>query len=102
MSLRPPRSLVPGRAAQSPLNVLDAEVMAEKAAALAHSGRKLERALDLLRAAADADRPELVVAAAKATHAYFIQRELMGFNRHAEVIERYAIPREVLARVGAS
>jgi hypothetical protein len=27
---------------------------------------------------------------------------LMGFNRHAEVIERYAIPREVLARVGAS
>jgi hypothetical protein len=39
--------------------------------------------------------------AAQAVYAYFIQRELCGLRRHRDVIREYAIPDEVLARLGA-
>ncbi|SJZ84710.1 DUF6665 family protein [Consotaella salsifontis] len=82
---------------------LEAEILSEKASALGRAGQKVERALAALREAApDAEeRPALLRAAAHAVHHYFIQREICGFRRHGDIIREYAIPPEVLARLGA-
>lgn len=46
-------------------------------------------------------RVVLLREAAKAVHAYFIQRELCGLRRHDDVIREMGIPRAVLVRLGA-
>lgn len=109
MSLRPPSryaaSAGAGPSAQGDLfGLLDHEIAAEKASALGRAGEKVERTLALLGAceAGSGERRALVDAAARAVHAYFIQRELCGMRRHQDVIREYAIPREVLVRLGAS
>jgi hypothetical protein len=97
------RTNFPERRRPSDLSPLEAEVMSEKAAALAQSGRRVEAALAGLAASADpADRPQRLKAAADAVYGFFIQREIVGLRDHRGVIEHYRIPREVLARLGAS
>ena len=73
------------------------------ASALGRAGRKVEATLARLQQhAGDGDEREaLLKAAADAVYAYFIQRELCGLRRHDDVIRDYAIPRAVLARLGA-
>lgn len=93
----------PGLPADSGLDLLGHEILAEKAAALGKAGEKARIALETLKAhpvGAD-DRDAALKAAAQAVHAYFIQRELCGFRRHEAVIREYEIPRAVLARLGA-
>jgi hypothetical protein len=85
----------------SDISPLEAEVMAEQAAALAHSGRRVEATLAALAQAGGADRPQRLKAAADAVYGFFIQREIIGMRDHRGVIEHYAIPGEVLARLGA-
>ncbi len=99
MSLRPPQTIRSDfdRDAESPL---DKEIMAEKAASLAHAGRQIEKQLAAL-SVGRGDRETLLQAAADAVHALLVQRELCGLVRHADVIEDYAVPREVVARIGA-
>jgi hypothetical protein len=76
--------------------------MAEQAAALAHSGRRVETTLAALAGLDDSgDRPQRLKAAADAVYGFFIQREIIGMRDHRGVIEHYGIPREVLARLGA-
>jgi hypothetical protein len=103
MSLRPPQSLGNMLDLQSGANALDVEIMGERAASLGRAGRIVEQSLADLRAfdGSAQDRPVLVRAAAEAVQNYFIQRELCGFVGHDDPIEQYAIPREVLARLGA-
>lgn len=86
------------------LSPLDHEIQGEKAAALGRAGERVELSLKKLRACEpEADeRPRLVGEAAHAVYAYFIQRELCGLRRHRDVIREYAIPDEVLVRLGAS
>jgi hypothetical protein len=94
---------LPGRRSASDISPLEAEVMAEKAAALASSGRRVEAALAALAAPHDAaNRPQLLKAAADAVYGFFIQRELLGLRDHSPAIAYYAIPPEVLVRLGAS
>lgn len=102
MSVRPP-SLFSSRQEQS-LNVLDYELLAEKAAALGRAGERVGEALARLDAhSGDAEaRRVLVKAAAAAVYGYFVQRELCGYRRHDDAIRHYGIPREVLARLGAA
>ena len=85
--------------------VLEAEMAAEQASALGRTGRDLELALDALRAfdaagGPKADRAVLVQAAADAAWNYFVQRECVGLHDHRLAIRDYAIPRDVLNRVG--
>ncbi|MCG8596816.1 MAG: hypothetical protein MI785_20960 [Kiloniellales bacterium] len=103
MSLRLPQSLATELNAETGASVLDAEILAEKAAALGRAGRLVERRLRELAAFAGAgqERARLVQSAADAVHGYLVQRELCGLMRHDDVIDHYAIPREVLARVGS-
>jgi hypothetical protein len=101
-SVRPP-SILSNRSEQT-LNVLEYELLAEKAAALGRAGDRVGEALGKLQAhQGDADqRCVLLKAAAEAVYAYFIQRELCGLRKHDDAIRDYAIPREVLVRLGAS
>jgi hypothetical protein len=86
-----------------PLSFLDYEIAAEKASALGRAGHKVERTLAVLRTfeGEAAGRKALLREAAEAVYAYFIQRELCGMRRHQDVIREYAIPNEVLVRLGA-
>ncbi len=103
MTVRPPSQLAQ-KTADPLARALDYEIAGEMAAALGSAGRKVEKALAALGRCApdDPGRPMALKRAAAAVHAYFIQRELCGMRRHEAVIREYAIPREVLARLGAS
>jgi hypothetical protein len=92
----------PGLPADSGLDLLGHEILAEKAA-LGKAGEKARLALAGLKAHPEGaeGREALLKAAAQAVHAYFIQRELCGFRRHETIIREYEIPRAVLARLGA-
>jgi hypothetical protein len=107
MSLRMPQTLFPtasrSSGAESALSALHGEMQAEGAAALGRAGRDLEQALAALSAIDPADpaRAGLLQGAADAVWRYFIQREACGALNHDQAVADYAIPREVLARVGA-
>lgn len=103
MSLRPPDLLGRRHASETGLELLGHEIMAEKANALGRAGRKVEETLAALQSADNgaAERAKALRAASDAVWAYFLQRELCGMRRHDEVIREYAIPREVLVRLGA-
>jgi hypothetical protein len=47
-------------------------------------------------------RETLLSEAAYAVWSFFVQRELMGLRHQPEVIRQYAIPKDVLVRVGQS
>lgn len=106
MSVRPPQSLRQFHSTDSGFNVLEYELMAERASSLGRHGLKVETALADLRAynpdrdSAD-ERENLVNRASDAVWAFFIQREICGLRNNRDIIQRYAIPAEVLARVGA-
>ncbi|MEP7240542.1 MAG: DUF6665 family protein [Devosia sp.] len=95
------------RRSDAAFDVLEADVLAEKAASLGHRGRQVETALAALRAfdadGADdaAERLRLVRKAAHEVWAYFVQRELCGLRDHRPIIKDYGIPGEVLVRLGA-
>ena len=102
MSLRPPQTLSTSPRFETGVSVLEAELAGERATALGRLGREVQAALAALETGRlDADRPARVRAAAQAVWGYFVQRETCGLLDHAAVIADYAIPSEVLARVGA-
>jgi hypothetical protein len=51
--------------------------------------------------AGEGERATILAEAREAVWAYFVQRELIGFRRHSDVIQELNIPREVLAGLGA-
>ncbi|PKA43423.1 hypothetical protein N2599_27090 (plasmid) [Rhizobium sullae] len=104
MSFRPPRSL--SDRPSTALNPLEYELASERADALGRQGRKVEAALAKLAASSEndhriADRESLLEEASEAVWALFIQREVCGLRNNRDVIARYGIPGEVLARIGA-
>ena len=85
------------------MSPLEIELAGEKADALARAGRKLEEALLRLEAARDEDgalRDPLIDAAADAVFGLTNQRELCGLRNQTDMVRRYQIPKEVMARVG--
>jgi hypothetical protein len=102
MTLRPPQSYHDNASGKSPLNVLEYELMAERADALGRAGLRAEAALARLAQSPDADRQDFLDAAAEAVYALFIQREICGLRNGREVVARYAVPGAVMARLGVS
>lgn len=92
------------RTGQAGLDPIAVEILAEKAAALGRAGERMAAALSRLRehGGEAAQRRQMVRDAAEAVYNYFIQREVCGFRRHDDIIREFAIPREVLVRLGAS
>ncbi|WP_026362810.1 DUF6665 family protein [Methylopila sp. M107] len=101
MSLRPPGSFALLHSLATGADSIDAEILAEKAAALGRSGEAAAKALAAYRAAAGEARTALAYAAAEAVLALFIQRELTGMRSHADVIRQLDIPSAVLGKIGA-
>jgi hypothetical protein len=85
---------------------LEHALNAERALTLGKLGRDVEAALLMWRSVSEVREPDRRAAAlqacADAVWRYFVQREVHGLISHEPVIEFYRIPREVLARVGAS
>ncbi len=106
MSVRPPQSFGnPGGARQGGLDILEYELMAERADALGRHGLRVEKAIAALQGLGDPEttpegREALLDAAADAVWSFFIQREICGLRSNRDAIERYGIPKEVVARLG--
>jgi len=106
MSFRPPRSLSEQSGSMT-FNPLEYELASERADTLGRQGRKVEAALASLSAWSPdddraPDRQKLLDDAAEAVWALFIQREICGLRNNRDVVARYGIPGEVLARLGAA
>jgi hypothetical protein len=80
---------------------IEHEIAGEKAAALGRGGRRVEAALAALRNSAGEERETLIDEAARIVWGFLIQRELLGLRDRDRVIAHYAIPTEVLNRMGA-
>jgi hypothetical protein len=81
----------------------DAFLRADSAAMFGKLGRDLEQALAAYAAAPVenvAVHTDMLYEAADALWRYFVVREACGLNEHTPIIESYAVPPEVLARVG--
>lgn len=105
MTVRPPQALAPSFTKETGLNILEYELMSERADSLGRHGLKVEKALALLsgRVAADCgqdEREDLLNDAADKVWAFFITREMCGLRSQKDAIRRYAIPPEVMARLG--
>ena len=87
---------------RSGASALEAELMGEKAYALGRAEAHMKTSLADLKVfkGSDASRQIMLQKAANAVHAYFIQRELVGFIDHKGPAEDYNIPKEVLIKVG--
>lgn len=102
MSLRPPSHYQHNPSGKSPLNILEFELMAERADALGRAGLRAEAALQRLKEATPDNREHLLDAAAAEVYAMFIQREMCGLRNGRDVIARYGIPGAVVARLGVT
>jgi len=100
MSLRDSLDLIRMVRPEAGTAALESEIMAERASSLGFAERRVAQAIAALDAAAT-DREACLVAACSAVWAYFVQRELIGFRQHADVIQEFNIPREVLVGLGA-
>lgn len=79
---------------------LDHEILAERASSLGAAERHVIDTIVAL-AAATTDRDQRLADARQQVWQYFVQRELVGFRRHTDVIQELSIPPEVLAGLGA-
>lgn len=102
MSLRPPSHYQQNPSGKAPLNILEYELMAERADSLGRAGLRAEAALLRLKDATPETRDELTDAAAAEVYALFIQREICGLKNGRDVIARYGIPGAVVARFGVT
>lgn len=107
MSLKPPKNLsntltFKSGAIKTGASVLEAELLGEKAYSLGLAAKSVEKKLAALQVfiGTEADRADLLQFCADAVHAYFVQREMMGFTDHSHPIEHYKIPNAVLSKVG--
>lgn len=99
MSLRDSLDLIKMVKPDGGTAMLDHEIMAERAASLGEAERRVIKAIAALDTATD--RAEPLARARKAVWEYFVQRELCGFKRHADVIADLKITPEVLNGLGS-
>ena len=105
MTVRPPQSLSPSLSRDTGLNLLEYELMSERADALGRHGLKVEKAIAALSVLSDPgttpqQREQLLDDAADVVWAFFIQREICGLRSNRDAVQRYGIPKEVMARLG--
>ena len=94
MSLRESLDLIRMVKPEAGTTALDHEIMAERASSLGAAEHKVVATLAVLAAAT-----EDASALQQARNA--VQRELIGFRKHADVIQHLGIPPQVLAGLGA-
>ena len=100
-SFRLPQSLNARLGVETGDAVFRHELLEEQAQSLGRAGRKVETALLALAAHEGEGRAAVVRAAADAVWEFLVQREVMGLRDRNAVVAQYAIPREVMVRIGA-
>ena len=100
MTLRDSLELIRMVRPEAGTTALEYEIVAEQASSLGLAEQRVVGAVAAL-AKAGSDRAERLKEAQRVVWAYFVQRELVGFRKHNDVIEELSIPREVLAGLGA-
>jgi len=98
MSLRDSLDLIRMVRPEAGTTALDHEILAERASSLGAAERKV---VDAVAALARPDHAAALATARKVVWEYFVQRELVGFRKHTDVIQDLKIPHEVLAGLGA-
>jgi hypothetical protein len=100
MSLRDSLDLIRTVRPDAGTAAIEHEIVAERASSLGAAERKVIAAVAALNDAG-ANRAEALSTARTVVWEYFVQRELVGFRRHTDVIQELKIPGEVLAGLGA-
>jgi hypothetical protein len=100
MSLRDSLDLINMVRPDAGTAAIDHEILAERASSLGAAERRVIVAVAALDQSG-ADRDTALAEARKVVWEYFVQRELVGFRKHHDVIQELSIPREVLAGLGA-
>jgi hypothetical protein len=100
MSLRDSLDLIRTVRPDAGTSALEHEIMAERASSLGAAEQRVVKAVAAL-AAAGGDPDARLAEARQVVWEYFVQRELVGFRKHNDVIQELSIPREVLAGLGA-
>jgi hypothetical protein len=101
MSLRDSLDLIRMVRPEAGTVALDHEILGERASSLGAAEQRVIRAVAALRDAGE-NRAEALATARQVVWEYFVQRELVGFRKHTDVIAELAIPQDVLAGLGAS
>jgi hypothetical protein len=97
MTLRDSLDLIKAVNPEGGQAVLEHEIMAERATSLNAAEAKVAKTMTALHAE---KTPETLTDARQAVWAYFVQRELIGFKRHQDVIAAFGIPKDVLNGLG--
>ena len=100
MSLRDSLDLIKMVRPDAGTTAIDHEILAERASSLGAAEKRVVKAIAAL-AATSGNREACLADARKVVWEYFVQRELVGFRKHADVIQDLSIPGEVLAGLGA-
>lgn len=100
MSLRDSLDLIRTVRPDAGTTAIDHEILAERASSLGAAEQRVVKAVAALAAAGD-EREVPLYEARKVVWEYFVQRELVGFRRHNDVIQDLNISREVRAGLGA-
>lgn len=100
MSLRNSLDLIRAVRPDAGTAALEHEILAERASSLGAAEQRVVKAVAALASAGD-DRADHLSHARAVVWQYFVQRELVGFRKHNDVIQELKIPREVLAGLGA-
>ena len=101
MSLRDSLELIRAVRPDAGASALEHEILGERAASLGAAEQRVIHALAAMTSSVG-DQTDRLAAAQKAVWEYFVQRELVGFRRHTDVIQDLNIPHQVLAGLGAS
>lgn len=78
---------------------IEHEIQAERASSLSAAEQRVIKALAGLKSGTNTS--QWLSESQQAVWAYFVQRELIGFRKHTDVIRELGIPREVLNGLGA-
>ena len=99
-SLRESLDLIRMVRPQAGLAALEYEIAAERASSLGLAEKRVVEAMAALEGQPE-DRVAALAEARRRVWEYFVQRELIGFGRHAEVVADLGITPEVLNGLGA-
>ena len=100
MSLRDSLELIRTVRPEAGTAAIEHEILGERASSLGAAEQRVVKAIAAL-AAATGDREDRLGEARRLVWEYFVQRELVGFRKHNDVIQELSIPPEVLAGLGA-
>jgi hypothetical protein len=101
MNLRESLDLIRMVRPQAGTGAIEHEIAAERASSLGSAELRVKKAIAALEDSRES-KAERLADAQQAVWSYFVQRELIGFRRHTDVIQDLRITPEVLAGLGSA